>query len=111
MKRKKEIIGQLRDQLTIQAETATIDDYGAEKLTWTKEATVYCSVKQSRTGNAESFVGDQQIVFQLLEFTIRHRASLTEKKQVLYSGKTYDIITIMPDPRKVFTTIVCQMRQ
>lgn len=111
MKRKKEVVGQLRDQLIIQSFAATFDTVGQEQITWSDEQTVWCSIKYRNSGDSEAFAGDVQTVFQVADFTIRYRASLNEKKRIRYDGKVYDILNLRPDDRKVYQIVSCQLRQ
>lgn len=110
-KKKRSTLNALRDQLTIQSFTTSKDAVGQEQITWAEEATVWCSVKYRNTGDREEFAGDVQTVFQTVDFTIRYRSDLNEKKRIVYDSKVYDIINIRPDERKVYQITTCQVRQ
>lgn len=82
--------GKYRHRITIQQLTTTKGDRGGVVKTWTTLATVWAQkVHQS----SREFFAAQKVNAETTDlFIIRYLAGVNAKMQVVYDGRTYDIV-------------------
>ena len=101
--------GRLRERITIQQESVTRDEYGAEVIAWTDVATVWASVLPRASG--ERFVtGAVQVQAEITHAVrIRYKTGLTAKMRLLWESRYLYIETIVdPDGRTRETVLMCR---
>ncbi len=88
-------IGELRKQITIQAELPTADGAGGYALAWTDIATVWADIKPV-SGN-KVFVDHHLEAHVTHEITMRYRSDLapTADMRVLYNNRLFNIRSII----------------
>lgn len=90
--------GAMRDRITIQRATTTTTG-GLTTETWNNLVTTWARVKY-QSGNeflsASTIVGAHQAVF-----SIRHRTDINQADRILFAGKTWSIVAVLPVGHKV----------
>ena len=111
MKRKKRTTGSLlRDQVKIQQYVSTTDVTGGEVLEWQDLATVWCGVDYNVLRSSEQEQALQITAYNVITFSIRRRATLTEKMRMMYNGQICNILSIAEDPMKEYQQVKCEIR-
>lgn len=90
--------GELRQRLTIEEQTITRDEFGAERALWTEVAEVWGAVDDS--GGSEQFVSqaEQRQAERLTKIKIRWLDGVSVKMRVAHGGRFYEIERIERDP-------------
>ncbi len=97
--------GRLRDKITIQQPSVTVDSVGEAVTTWSDFITRRASVTPFRSNEFVKF--DQEQVETRVVFSLRYVTGITNKMRIVLSGKYYDIISIVDDEnrhRELFIT-------
>lgn len=82
-------VGDLRQRITIQQLSTTINDNGFEGQTWSDYKTVWASA--NNLFGREYFQAMQVQAETTVKFTIRYTSGLTADMRILFNGKTYNI--------------------
>lgn len=101
--------GRLREQVTIQQQSVSRDEYGAEVIAWADVATVWASVLPRASG--ERFVtGAVQVQAEISHAVrIRYRTGLTAKMRLLWESRYLYIETIAdPEGRTRELVLMCR---
>ena len=84
--------GNMDRRITIEKNTTTRSDSGAEVESWSTLATVWAEVRA--VGGGERFRGAHIVAEATTSFVIRHRTDVTEKMRIQFDGDDYDIHVI-----------------
>ena len=101
--------GRLREQVAIQQESVTRDEYGAEVIAWVGVATVWASILPKASG--ERFLsGAAQLQAEITHTVrIRYRSGITAKMRLLWGSRYLEVETITdPDGRKRELVLMCR---
>jgi len=60
--------------------------------------------------SSENNSGDQLYGFVVVRFVIRYNTDVKHTWRVKHNGDTYDIVGILPDGRRVYSTLICRIR-
>ena len=85
--------GKLRNQIAIQAKTATTDSYGGPVESWSTFATVWASIEplQGRElVNAQSVFAETTV-----KITMRYLSGVTTAHRITHGGKIYNIQSVL----------------
>lgn len=88
-------LGSLRDRITVQSPTATIDAAGQTIRTWAALFTNEPASFDSASGG-ETQRGKQVDATITAVFTVHFRDGYTTEQRVLYNGQTYGIVYVRP---------------
>ena len=103
--------GQLRDRVTIQAETRTANGQGGYSTSWSNVATTptVCANILGLSGDEALQAGIQRSV-QQWRVIVRKRSDLTTKHRLVWGGVNLDIKSVMPlpDEPRAFTLLMCE---
>lgn len=88
--------GDLRERVTLQRATATVDGFGGETLTWTGVATVWARVIER--GGREPQIADRPVMVVGYEVVIRRGVTVTHLDRLTWNGKTLQVETVTPLP-------------
>lgn len=99
-------IGNLDRCIVLQDWTLTQDSYGQPIESWTETAKTKAWVRY-KSGN-ESLAANKETATADCIFTIRYRASITEKTRVIFDGHTYDIIHIAESGRRKYLDLTAK---
>lgn len=95
--------GRLKEIITIQRSSITVDEYGANQLEWKDYITTRAAV-QFDSGNRMN--ESNEIIFSYTKtFTIRVYHKVDEKDRIRWDGKYYRILSIEKDKDKQNLTI------
>lgn len=97
--------GAMREQITLQAYTATRDAYGGEVITWADQATVWGAV-DAITGR-ESYAAQQLDSVVTLRVRLRMRSDVTTKWRALWRSQVLSIMAVLPSPTRDMITLLC----
>uniref|UniRef100_A0A6M3JUE2 Putative head-tail joining protein n=1 Tax=viral metagenome TaxID=1070528 RepID=A0A6M3JUE2_9ZZZZ len=85
--------GKLNKRITIQAFTATQDEYGGQVQTWTDVCGKWARVEPL---NGREYFASQLLVNKIdTRFTIRYREGLKTNMRVVYNSEDYNIQSII----------------
>lgn len=110
MPNKKERVGVMREQITIQAVTESRSASGHVTESWATYATVWCAVKYSMVNSDEELKADRKTAVGTVQFTTRYDAAVTEKHRISYNSVIYDIMAITVTPDLFYMTLEAQKR-
>jgi SPP1 family predicted phage head-tail adaptor len=102
-------IGSMSKRVTIRSKTQISDGAGGWKDSWVEVATVWASV-EPLSGN--EFFKAQQLQYSIShKVTIRYKAGITPKMDILYHGREFDIQNVIdPKERHEQLVLLCQER-
>ncbi len=86
--------GKFRKIITIQQQSATQDEYGAQVITWSSVGVDRCANVQPLQGR-EYFAGQQFQSKIDTRFILRYVAGITPKMRILYNSLSYNIESII----------------
>lgn len=99
--------GRLKEIITIQRSTITVDEYGANQLQWKDYITTRADV-QYDSGNRMN--ESNEIIYTYTKtFTIRVYHKVDEKDRIRWDGKYYRILSIEKDKDKQNLTIKTEL--
>jgi SPP1 family predicted phage head-tail adaptor len=102
--------GKLRHRITIEAPTASQDEYGEPIPTWAPLFTVWAA-REDLAGR-EYFAAAQIQSEVTTKFRIRHRDGITAKMRVNDGGRLYDIAAVQdPEGRGRELILLCVRRE
>jgi SPP1 family predicted phage head-tail adaptor len=93
--------GELRQRITIEEQTITHDEFGAEVVLWENIDQVWAAIDDGITQrNEERFLpqAGQRIAGRLTQIKIRWRDGITVKMRISHGGQIYQIERIERDP-------------
>ena len=100
-------IGSLRNRLTIQAESPSVDGLGGQARAWTDVATLW--------GRVEPLKGSEHLRGMQLEarishrITIRHRDGVTARHRVLLGSRAFNIRAVIDrEERGRWLELLCE---
>jgi SPP1 family predicted phage head-tail adaptor len=86
--------GELRNRIQLQAEVVSRAADGEERRSWATVARVWAAVEPA-TGSERWTQGlDQRLVERMARIRIRYRAGITEKMQIVFGMRTFDIQSV-----------------
>lgn len=110
MPNKSERIGKLRERITLQVVTETQSSSGHAAQSWATLATVWAAIDYRASGSDEREMAGRKVAEQMVRFTIRYRADVTEKTRISYNSQVYDITFVGVTPDKFFLELEAQKR-
>lgn len=91
---KADVIGAMRERITIVEPLEALDGYGQSVITWQeKYLNTYAAVEYIAQGSNEEFEAGKKTSFTRIKFRVRKR-ELTEKMRIVYRSKEYEIDSI-----------------
>lgn len=101
--------GKLRHRVTIEQRAAGQDAAGQPATTWVPVATVWANVRHQNGLEAIKAGADTSLV--KASIRIRHRSGLNAGMRVVFEGAAYDIKALLPDGRRQYLDLVCEVAQ
>jgi len=99
--------GTLTEPIIIQQQTTIKGEFGDELKSWTNYISTRCEVK-SHSGNRQT--ENMEIVNTYnITFTVRNYHSIDESMRIIWKGKPYRILSILPDKYKQSTDIIGEL--
>ena len=98
--------GQLRTLVTLQAPTSGTDSIGQPLTGWTNVADVYADIRHQSGMSAIKASADVSV--NRVSIRIRYRA-VTPDMRVLQGSTVFAIQAVLPDAKRVFVDLVCQV--
>lgn len=101
--------GQLKSQITIQAKTTSVDEYG-EPLpgVWTDVATVWADIKH--ISGMETLRSGVELSVVRASIRIRYRTGLSAGMRAVHGARVYDIRAALPDEAsREYVDLVCEI--
>lgn len=100
--------GQLRQRVTIQEQTTTVNERGAKELGWANVATVWADV---RTPTGRERTSDDMTMATLSHVvTMRYRSGLTAAHRLKWGDRVLSLLAT-PDPDNRQRMLVCQCQE
>ena len=98
--------GLLRDRVTVQAQQATFDDIGQPSTSWETAAQLWANVRYVSGLSAIKSGADTSVT--KVSIRVRHGA-FNAGQRVLHDGKVFDIQAVLPDGKREYVDLVCQV--
>lgn len=93
----------MRHQVSLQRETTSRTDTGAERQSWSTIATLWAGRKVVTEAEEDDTM--QVTATQVVEWVVRYRADIKESDRILHQGRTYNILGIDDMGMNDFLTI------
>lgn len=101
--------GDLRSRITIQKRGPTKDDWGTPMPdAWADLDTVWADVRHP--SGLEMVKADATTSVVKASIRIRWRSDVTAGMRVLFDGRVYNILAVLPDARRVYVDLPCEGR-
>jgi SPP1 family predicted phage head-tail adaptor len=100
--------GQLKNKVTIQAKTDTVDAIGQPINTWVDVATVWADIRY--LSGLESIKSDADVSIAKVSVRVRYRADIKPSMRVVCEGVIYQIKAVLPSG-KVYMDLACEVQQ
>ena len=84
--------GSLRNRIAIQQANVVANSLGEQVKTWILFATVWAMAEPFR--GKEVYQSDQVLAQQVITFTVRSRAGITEKMRIYWDRRYYNIVAV-----------------
>lgn len=98
--------GEMREKVTIQAESRAADTIGGAALDWTEVATVWANVVPSSGGE---FVRSEELSATVTHrVTVRFRDDLTAANRLVWRGVPLQIRSVLPDRWRRYMVLECE---
>ena len=100
--------GQLKNKVTIQAKTDTVDAIGQPINTWVDVATVWADIRY--LSGLESIKSDADVSIAKVSVRVRYRADIKPSMRAVCDGVIYQIKAVLPSG-KVYMDLACEVQQ
>ncbi|MDD3446194.1 MAG: phage head closure protein [Zavarzinia sp.] len=99
-------IGRLRERIAFERPAIGDDGAGGGTLSWVPVAEVFAAV-EAETGKepVEADVREAQVMWCI---TIRARDDISADWRVLWRGRAFDILAILPEARRAYVTLIAR---
>lgn len=101
--------GSLRARVILQSPPTALDSQGQPIGDWVTVATVRANIRHHGGLEAIKASGDTSVV--KASIRIRYRAAVAATWRVVHGSKTYGVAAVLPDGRKQWTDLVCELVQ
>jgi head-tail adaptor len=100
--------GDLNEVFTLYNRSVSRTEYGEDKETWTAGSNYRCTVA-ANTGMITDEAGIEQMYSAALVFYCRQYVGVTYGDRLLWRGKYYNVLSVIPDRRKIMQTIKAEL--
>lgn len=97
----------LGHRVRIESLTSEMDAWGQSVESWRAIAEVWADVRH--LSGLETIKADAQSAVTRVSIRIRHRAGITPTMRVIYDGVAHDIKAVLPDGRRQFIDLACEV--
>lgn len=98
--------GQLRDRVTLQSPTGGFDAIGQPVTGWTSVVDVYSDIRYQ--SGLSAIKAGTDVSVNRVSIRIRYRA-VTPDMRVLQGATVFNIQAVMPDAKREFVDLVCEI--
>jgi SPP1 family predicted phage head-tail adaptor len=91
---KNEIIGRMRDRITIQNVTRSKSDTGFAQESWADSAIVWANAESKLPPSNETVIDGKNTAKNISDFTIRYTTSIDEESRIIWNDKLYQVRNI-----------------
>ncbi len=91
---KNEIIGRMRDRITIQNVTRSKSDTGYASESWADSAIVWANAESKLPPSNETVIDGKNTAKNISDFTIRYTTSIDEESRIIWNDKLYQVRNI-----------------
>lgn len=99
--------GKLNQRIELQRRVTGRDGAGQPSTTWELVAPMWADVRNQ--GGLEAIKAGATTSVVQSSIRIRYRAGVDSGMRVLYDGRTYNILAVLPDARRVHIDLVCEV--
>ena len=100
--------GQLKNKVTLQTLTETVDPIGQPINTWVDVATVWADIRY--LSGLESIKSDADVSIAKVSIRVRYRADIKPSMRAVCDGVIYQIKAVLPSG-KVYIDLACEVQQ
>lgn len=105
--RKSERVGRMRHRVRFVSPSAFYDTLGGEVYTWVSADPVWGNVDYRQSGSEDSVIGDRITNELAALITVRYDSGIGPKSKVQFDSKEFEILSILPDPKKMYMQLEC----
>lgn len=98
-------IGPMRHRLSFRTYTESQASDGSMTRTWTTETEQWGRVEFTTVASGEDFEAEQVVHRMAITVVVRYRNDIRPKHRILHEGLEYDILSVLPDPKRMYLTI------
>ena len=98
--------GTLNHRIEVQAQQATFDEIGQPSTTWQTVAQLWANVRFVSGLSAIKSGADTSVT--KVSIRVRHGA-FNAGQRVLHGGKVFDVQAVLPDGKREFVDLVCEV--
>jgi len=91
---KNEIIGRMRDRITIQNVTRSKSDTGFAQESWADSAIVWANAESKLPQSNETVIDGKNTAKNISDFTIRYTTGIDEESRIIWNDKLYQVRNI-----------------
>jgi len=91
---KNEIIGRMRDRITIQNVTRSKSDTGFAQESWADSAIVWANAESKLPPSNETVIDGKNTAKNISDFTIRYTTGIDEESRIIWNDKLYQVRNI-----------------
>lgn len=91
---KNEIIGRMRDRITIQNVTRSKSDTGYASESWADLSTVWANAESKLPPSNETVIDGKNTAKNISDFTIRYTTGIDEESRIIWNDKLYQVRNI-----------------
>jgi len=84
--------GRMRNRITLQNPVVTVDDFGADNITYTDASSVWAEIESK--GSRELMIADQFVAIAVYKIYIRYVEGLTEQNRIKFGDNIFNIESI-----------------
>jgi SPP1 family predicted phage head-tail adaptor len=101
--------GKLRERITIRQRQATTDALGQPSTTWTDLAVVWAEARF--VSGIETIKAGRETSTSRASVRIRNMSGIVRQMRAQLGGVDYEIVDIVPDPKRAYLTLICEVCQ
>lgn len=98
-------IGPMRHRLSFRTFTESQGSDGSLARTWTTQTEQWGRVEFTTVASGEEFEAEQVVHRMAIVVNVRYRNDIRPKHRILHEGLEYDILSVLPDPKRMYLTI------
>ena len=101
------MIGELRHKIELLTASRVDDEAGGASISWVSGGDLWAAVE--RLSSTRDFAGDRENRLKRIAVTMRQSAAITLGGRLMFSGETYEIVSIESDDgRDRRLTLICE---
>lgn len=102
-------VRRLSSRVTLQSPPAGPDSHGEESGSWTTVAIVFADIRH--LNGLETIKGSADVSVVKCSIRLNYRADVLPSWRVVFGAKTYEVKAVLPEERKRWLDLACELVQ